>query len=128
MANSGTPQLKLSFSFEVQNEHVRLTARVYPILQKLGYAKPGHYLSERFMLFVKPLCIFFSSRAGESFRRKQDRCRRCSLLLFLPSCAMVCGFSLNQILEMFWANKNKHSTTFVVSKQKKHLPAKPQSF
>lgn len=26
---------------------------------------------------------------------------------------------------MFWANKNKHSTTFVVSKQKNHLPTEP---
>lgn len=30
---------------------------------------------------------------------------------------MVCGVSLNQTLEMLWANKNKHATTFVVSKQ-----------
>lgn len=44
---------------------------VYSIVQKAGYAKPGHYLSGWFMLFVKSLCIFFNTRAGDSFRHKQ---------------------------------------------------------
>lgn len=110
------------------NMYDLLPAMVYLTLQKASYAKPGHYLSGQFMLFVKSLCIFFRKKSWRGFQAQADRCRHCSLLLFLPSCAMVCGFSPNQILKMFRANTNKHSTTLVVSKQKKHLPTKPQSF
>lgn len=48
-----------------------LPAIVYSILQKPSYVKPGHYLSGWFTLFVKFLCIFFNSRAGQGFIHKQ---------------------------------------------------------
>lgn len=50
-----------SFSFEVPNEHVRLAASMDPVLPKLEYAKRGHDLSERFPLFVKPLCTLLTA-------------------------------------------------------------------
>lgn len=74
-------------------------------------AKPGDDLPARLPLGAQRL---FSSGA----EARAERCRRCRLLLFLPSCATACGVSPNQIPGSCWANTNTRSATFVVSKQR----------
>lgn len=81
------------------------------MLWKAEDAKPGDDLPVRLPLGAQRLF-----RSGAEARA--ERCRRCRLLLFLPSCATACGVSPNQIPGSCWANTNTRSATFVVSKQR----------
>ena len=110
MATAGTRPPKLPFAFEVQNEQLWLTARISPILQQPGCAKPGRYLSERLPPLAQPRCVFLSSSAGRSWGAGRETPALQSAPLPAQLCHGYWGFSLNQPLETFQANKNKHST------------------